>query len=93
MSARGRRPLRGRLPAGRRDSLSGRALVAYGDVNSMRVWGGHPYFFLQAGRRNGLFQAGVALHPERFRNGACSGMPCGRLSSTGPGVSVLAAAT
>ena len=66
--ARGRRPLeRPAAAAGRRDSLSGRALVAYGDVNSMRVWGGHPYFFLQAGRRNGLFQAGVALHPERFR--------------------------
>jgi glycosyltransferase involved in cell wall biosynthesis len=47
--------------------VSGRALVAYGDVNRVSTWGGIPYFFLQAGRRNGLFQAGVALHPERFR--------------------------
>jgi glycosyltransferase involved in cell wall biosynthesis len=48
--------------------VSGRALVAYGDVNRVDTWGGHPYFFLQAGRRNGLFQAGIALHPERFRH-------------------------
>jgi glycosyltransferase involved in cell wall biosynthesis len=47
--------------------VSGRALVSFGDVNSERLWGGHPYFFLQAGRRNGLFHAGVRLHPERFR--------------------------
>ena len=39
--------------------MSGRALVSFGDVNSGAFWGGHPYFFLQAGRRNGLFQAGV----------------------------------
>jgi glycosyltransferase involved in cell wall biosynthesis len=48
--------------------VSGRALVAYGDVNGRDTWNGHPYFFLQAGQRNGLFQAGIALHPERFRN-------------------------
>jgi glycosyltransferase involved in cell wall biosynthesis len=47
--------------------VSRRALVAYGDVNRVRTWGGIPYFFLQAGRRNGLFQAGTSIHPERFR--------------------------
>jgi glycosyltransferase involved in cell wall biosynthesis len=47
--------------------VSSRALVAYGDVNRVGTWGGIPYFFLQAGRRNGLFQEGIALHPERFR--------------------------
>jgi glycosyltransferase involved in cell wall biosynthesis len=47
--------------------VSGRALVAYGDVNRLDTWSGHPYFLLQAGHRNGLFQAGIALHPERFR--------------------------
>jgi glycosyltransferase involved in cell wall biosynthesis len=47
--------------------VSGRAVVAYGDVNSVGTWGGIPYHFLQAGRRNGLFQGGVAVHPERFR--------------------------
>ena len=47
--------------------MSGRALVAYGDVNRISTWGGIPYFFLQAGRQNGLFQAGIELHPERFR--------------------------
>jgi glycosyltransferase involved in cell wall biosynthesis len=47
--------------------VSGRALVGLGDVNDVRHWGGHPYFFLKAGQRNGLFQAGIALHPERFR--------------------------
>ena len=48
-------------------SKNGRALVAYGDVNRVGTWGGIPYFFLHAGQRNGLFQAGIALHPERFR--------------------------
>jgi glycosyl transferase family 4 len=52
----------------RSDAVSGRALVAYGDVNHVSTWGGIPYFFLQAGLRNGLFQAGIALHPERFSN-------------------------
>jgi glycosyltransferase involved in cell wall biosynthesis len=47
--------------------VSGRALVAYGDVNRVRTWGGIPYFLLQTGRRKGLFQAGIAIHPERFR--------------------------
>jgi glycosyltransferase involved in cell wall biosynthesis len=47
--------------------VSCRALVAYGDVNRLATWSGIPYFFLQAGRRNGLFQAGIALHPEQFR--------------------------
>ena len=44
-----------------------RALVAYGDANSVETFSGIPYFFLQAGRRIGLFWAGVALRPERFR--------------------------
>ena len=44
-----------------------RALVAYGDANSVETFSGIPYFFLQAGRRIGLFRAGVALRPERFR--------------------------
>jgi glycosyltransferase involved in cell wall biosynthesis len=47
--------------------VSRRALVVYGDVNRVRTWGGIPYFFLQAGRRNGLFEAGTSIHPERFR--------------------------
>ena len=47
--------------------MSNRALVAYGDANSVTTWSGIPYFFLQAGRRGGLFTAGVRLHPERFR--------------------------
>ena len=44
-----------------------RALVAYGDTNSGATFSGIPYFFLQAGRRIGLFRAGVTLRPERFR--------------------------
>jgi glycosyltransferase involved in cell wall biosynthesis len=44
-----------------------RLLVAYGDTNNLRTWGGIPYSFLQAGRRTGLFDGGVSLHPERFR--------------------------
>jgi glycosyltransferase involved in cell wall biosynthesis len=48
--------------------MSNRALLGYGDVNHPSIWSGSPYFFLQAGCRNGLFQAGVALHPERFRH-------------------------
>jgi glycosyltransferase involved in cell wall biosynthesis len=47
--------------------VSSRALVAYGDPNSMGTWNAIPYFFLQAGLRNGLFRAGIALAPERFR--------------------------
>lgn len=49
------------------DSECDRALVAYGDANSGQIFSGIPYFFLQAGRRIGLFQAGVTLRPERFR--------------------------
>lgn len=45
----------------------GRALVGIGDVNDIGLWGGHPHFFLQAGRRNGLFAAGVVIHRERLR--------------------------
>lgn len=44
-----------------------RALVAYGDANSVDTFSGIPYFFLRAGRRIGLFKAGVTLRPERFR--------------------------
>lgn len=44
-----------------------RALVAYGDVNRVDTFSGIPYFFLQAGRRIGLFKAGVILRPGRFR--------------------------
>lgn len=44
-----------------------RALVAYGDTNSWQTFSGIPYFFLQAGRRIGLFRGGVTLRPERFR--------------------------
>ena len=44
-----------------------RALVAFDDVNRVSTWGGIPYFFLQSGRRTGLLQAGVGIHPERFR--------------------------
>jgi glycosyltransferase involved in cell wall biosynthesis len=44
-----------------------RALVAYGDVNTVDTWSGIPYHFLQAGRRTGLFTAGVTLRPGRFR--------------------------
>lgn len=47
--------------------MSGRALVANGDVTSLSTWSGIPYFFLQAGLRNGLFARGVSLHPERLR--------------------------
>jgi glycosyltransferase involved in cell wall biosynthesis len=45
-----------------------RALVAYGDTNAVDTWGGIPFFFLKAGRRVGLFRAGVTLRPERFRH-------------------------
>jgi glycosyltransferase involved in cell wall biosynthesis len=48
--------------------VSRRALVAYGDVSRVSTWGGIPYFFLRAGLRNGLFQGGIAVHPERFRH-------------------------
>jgi glycosyltransferase involved in cell wall biosynthesis len=44
-----------------------RALVAYGDANSVDTFSGIPYFFLRAGRRIGLFGAGVTLRPGRFR--------------------------
>jgi glycosyltransferase involved in cell wall biosynthesis len=44
-----------------------RALVAYGDANAVDTWSNIPYFFLQAGRRIGLFDAGVTLRPRRFR--------------------------
>jgi 4-amino-4-deoxy-L-arabinose transferase-like glycosyltransferase len=49
------------------EAVDGRALVAYGDVNRVDTFSGIPYFFLQAGQRIGLFQAGVTLRPERFR--------------------------
>ena len=44
-----------------------RALVAYRDADAVDTWSPIPYFFLQAGRRIGLFDAGVTLRPERFR--------------------------
>src|SRR5712691_10766439 len=47
--------------------MSRRALVGLGDVNDVLHWGGHPYFFLQAGRRNGLFEAGITLHLDQLR--------------------------
>lgn len=47
--------------------MSGRALVANGDVTRVGTWSGIPYFFLQAGLKNGLFQGGVGLEPERLR--------------------------
>lgn len=47
--------------------MSGRALVGNGDVNDPGLWGGHPFFFLRAGRRNGLFEGGVIIHRERLR--------------------------
>ncbi len=47
--------------------MTGRALVANGDVNDLNMWGGHPFFFLQAGKRNGLFSGGVAVHRDRLR--------------------------
>ena len=49
------------------DAQCERALVAYGDTNGLDTFSGIPYFFLQAGRRIGLFRAGVTLRPERFR--------------------------
>ena len=49
------------------DAERERALVAYGDTKSVGTFSGIPYFFLQAGRRNGLFRTGVTLRPERFR--------------------------
>jgi glycosyltransferase involved in cell wall biosynthesis len=58
---------RGRIERPHEDAVSARALVAFDDVNRVSTWGGIPYFFLQSGRRNGLFQAGVAVHPDRFR--------------------------
>jgi len=56
------------LTAERGDPTSRRALVGNGDVTDLREWGGHPYFFLRAGLRNGLFQTGVAIHRERLRH-------------------------
>lgn len=44
-----------------------RALVANGDVNLVSTWSGIPYFFLQAGLKNGLFAGGVSLEPTRLR--------------------------
>jgi glycosyltransferase involved in cell wall biosynthesis len=49
------------------DAERERALVAYGDTNRVGTFSGIPYFFLQAGRRIGLFRTGVTLRPERFR--------------------------
>jgi len=61
-------PRDGTVPRGGRDASSRRALVGNGDVTNLREWGGHPFFFLRAGLRNGLFQAGVAIHRERLPN-------------------------
>jgi glycosyltransferase involved in cell wall biosynthesis len=47
--------------------VTNRALVTYGDTTDVRTWSNIPYFFLQAGVRNGLFKEGVILRPEGFR--------------------------
>ncbi len=47
--------------------MTARALVAYGDATNVRTWSNVPYFFLQAGLRHGLFEAGITLRPDRFR--------------------------
>lgn len=44
-----------------------RALVANGDVNRVSTWSGIPYFFLQAGLKNGLFAGGVSVNPAKHR--------------------------
>jgi glycosyltransferase involved in cell wall biosynthesis len=36
-------------------------------VTDLSTWSNIPFFFLQAGLKNGLFALGVALRPERFR--------------------------
>ena len=42
-----------------------RALVAYGDVNTVDTWSGIPYFFLRAGRQSAFVRG--HLRPGRFR--------------------------
>ena len=61
-------PRRGNLIPGLGDPWSRCALVRKSDVTDLREWGSHPFFFLLADLRKGLFHAGVAIHCEHPRN-------------------------
>lgn len=44
-----------------------RYLLCNGDATDPATWSNIPYFVLQAGLKQGLLQAGLALHPQRLR--------------------------
>jgi len=44
-----------------------RLLTLVGDPNRVSTWSGTPYFFLQAARRQGLLDGGIALDPAALR--------------------------
>lgn len=44
-----------------------RHLLCCGDATDPATWSNTPYFLLQAGRKQGLFHCGLALHPEQLR--------------------------
>ncbi len=44
-----------------------RQLLCCGDANNLATWSNIPWCLLQAGRRSGLLQGGLALQPERLR--------------------------
>ncbi len=44
-----------------------RQLLCCGDATNLATWSNTPYFLLQAGKRSGLLQGGLALRPEALR--------------------------
>ncbi|WP_411870136.1 glycosyltransferase family 4 protein [Vulcanococcus limneticus] len=42
-------------------------LVCCGDATDLATWSSTPLFLLQAGLKQGLFQGGLALHPQQLR--------------------------
>lgn len=45
-----------------------RQLLCCGDATDPATWSNIPYFLLQAGAQQGLFQGGLPLHPEQLRS-------------------------
>jgi glycosyltransferase involved in cell wall biosynthesis len=44
-----------------------RFLLCCGDANDPTTWSNIPFFLLKAGKKSGLMDGGLALHPERLR--------------------------
>jgi glycosyltransferase involved in cell wall biosynthesis len=44
-----------------------RVVAAVGDVNDINCWSNIPYYFLQAGRRASVFDAGISINVKRLR--------------------------